>query len=327
MFLEINDKLTTITAEMIRKEFPNLVGSNPYRVYIFKYVNIIKDKDNPGKELIPFDYIPNTFTGTWNDSKAKFRYFRTKREQGIGKEPIYAPDTWCFDRTGQLIIDLSENAHEGGKDYALVYFLLKCPQYGQIFYLVNHETESANRVTLRALKVKAMSIITDTSNAGYLDLNACIRLAKKLQISNADGLEEFQLRDILSAYAEGNPKKVMETVSSEEGRIIEVLQEAEDYKVIHYDHATHSYFYTMREDTAKPYAKVTIGEPFYVVTPNFWGDRIGGLEKFVTLHDNALKTITDLLRDEKAYLNLIPTKANQKAIHLVKQVTVELSKD
>ena len=40
-----------------------------------------------------------------------------------------------------------------------------------------------------------------------------------------------------------------------------------------------------------------------------------------------LKTITDLLRDEKAYLNLIPTKANQKAIHLVKQVTVELSKD
>lgn len=327
MFLEIDDKPVKITMEDLQRDFPNLVGKNPYRAYCFKYLNIIPDKDNPGKDLVAFDYIPNTFTGTYKNARCKFRYYRTKVEKGPGKEPVYTPDTWCFDRTGQLIIDLSENAPENGKDIALVYFHLKCPQYGQVFYLVNIEHESSARLEKRALKTRAVSIITDTSNSGYLDLTQCIRLAKKLQIANAEALEEFQLRDILSTFAESKPEQVMSLVNSEEGRIIELLQSALDHKVIYYNHADRGYYYTMRPDTAKPYAKVTVGSPFYIVTPNFYADPLVGLEKFVTLQESVLKVVSDCLRDEQSYLGLVPTKGNQKVIHLAKQISVEIGED
>ena len=327
MFLEINDTPVVVTPEMIQKEFPELVGTTGKRPYIFAIKTITPDPDNPGQSKIPFEYIPCMFTAQYNGGKAKFRNYDTKVEQGLGKEPIYSPDTIPFDRTGQLIIDLSEDAPEGQKDPALVYMLLKSPKLNGIYELMNFAVKSQNRLDERANRAKAINMIVDKNYAGYLSYEQLIKLARKMKIASAEAHEEPVLRDIVSTIAETKYNEMLKLVVSEDSRYTEALQEALDYKVIIFDKPSWSYYFTYRPDNAVWQTKTTVGEPFYKATPNYYHDPIAGLQNFVTLQENIFKGICDALKEERMYLQAIPTRGQQQAIHLAKNINVSISEE
>lgn len=270
MNLEINGKIDNPSFEKIKTDFAheNIDWERNVKIKLnqryFKMNNGVLDITKKAIEPV----YNKSIAGQGNQ---KIRYFEQINTVGSGDKLVtkYTPDVVYFGMRGEIDFDFTEASFS--PNYSLFWWLMNHPMCGTEFDLVRPEKDSDNALEAARLTASVNNMFLIKSPA-YITDEKLIPIAANYGISNPQGVMIKQLRLQVMKMALADPIKFKKMLGSKELETKAMIQEALDLKVLYYNRADNTYYYTYPPDIANILNLVVdTNRPIYQVRPHLTG--------------------------------------------------------
>lgn len=329
MNIEIDDQLVSVSRkhveDVLKKKFPGFDINE--RSLIFKLNPKFLSKDEDGRQIYPRGVgILSSFNFIEDGTTKKFRYFRSKVEQGPGKAPLYSPET-IYVRNGEIEVDLRPTAPN--HDYGLAFMLLSHPNLSKNtgvnepgeYHLYRPDEEAKSFLAARERKAAIDTYLVFSKGSQYIKDGELVDLAHALGISAADSYSPSELRRTILSKAEADPEYFINHVQKKIGSNVAIVQKALDMKILVNNPEKGTYTFTYRDDETDFRKKRIAPEPVFKTRPYMMHHQLQDFVAWLDKEDadQHIVTIQKAIDDEVKFLLLHPKrpasiKDEQKAI-------------
>lgn len=272
-------------------------------------------RNKNGQLYITKKAIEPYYNATLSEGNQTFRYAEVEVVKGSGESAVksYTPTEVDFGKKGSLDFDFT--GADPRPNYALFRWLMNHPMRKVEFDVVRPEKDADDEMekTRKRLKVENMFI---TKSPAYIDDEKLLSLAGAFGMKNASATPPKQLRILVMQRALKDVPEFLKMLGSKEMEIKGMIQEAVDLKVIFYNKAAATYYYTyppVGTDITK--LVVDTDRPIYKVRPHMLANPADDFANFLADRDESghLGIIKDGIMNQKDNIEKHPEKKGQGA--------------
>lgn len=216
--------------------------------------------------------VEPTYNKTINGQGSKsIRYFEVESVRGAGNTAVkvFSPDVVSFGNRGEIDFDFTETATN--PNYSLFWWLMNHPMLGIEFDLVRPEKDADDAMDKERERLKVENQFM-TKSPAYIDDEKLVMLAGAYGVNNANSIPPKQLRLQVKAKALADIAKFKKLWGSKELEVKSLIQDAIDLKVLYFNKADSTYYYTYAPDPANIMSLfVDTARPIYRVKPHMVG--------------------------------------------------------
>ena len=318
MPIMIDDVVTPIKPSDLKKFFPEVDFTRPVNL---RMTGIKEDPDNPGRMMIPNIGILPVTNAPFNGAQANIRYYKSKASRGKGESfrVVFQPGTIRIDGGNQNFDPSNTEQAE------LLFFLLSHKQYNVDYTLFDPIREAENMLSNEEKIIEYSTMITRKNDKAYLKEEDLRKLGLRLEIPGATVMNETTLRTSILQIIRQDPEKVGEKlIATKDTAYLEIVQEAFEYKVIHYKPKTREVFFTVAQDDWTQ-RKIDVASPICKIPPHQKDNPTQGLAGWLAVEDTEghAKSIAELVEELKGVLNLQPMMKQKGGLSkLLSQIVV-----
>ena len=266
------------------------------------------------------DITKKSIEPTYNKSingqgNKSYKYFEVISQRGEGAKAVtvYSPEVINFGNTGELNFDFTETSTNA--NYSLFWWLMNHPMLGIEFDLVRPAKDATDAMDRERERLKIENQFI-TKSPAYIDDEKLLILAQAYQINNASTIPPLQLRLQVKAKALADIAKFKKLWGSKELEIKSLIQDAIDLKVLYFNKADTTYYYTYAPDAGNIMSLfVDTARPIYRVKPHMIASPADDFANHLDLVDgnNHIAVIQTCIMSRKDDINGHPDKKGSGA--------------
>jgi hypothetical protein len=325
MFIDIDGNRLQLDLKLMETKFPEYkhLFTKPLRFML--HPSLFKpDPDNPGKFMVRRRHgiktkanIVDPLTG----ATSIMTYFESSNPDKHNPQITRMMPKFLFLEYGEKIVDIRKGG--GRVNLAMAYYLLSHPQFNNEYYLEDLNANARKQLLKDTATFEAMRFLFDKKFDKYISDDNIESVAKSFGIEGMQGKDPSIIRTALVEKVNANPALFEKFEGSKSGRVMSLITEASDYKIITYNVTKKQWWLTKYMEVKSPMASREIDrEIFKASSANAAKDE---LVKFLIEVDtsNLEAEIESLLNSEKLRVDSIASEFQMTHEDVITQIQIQ----